>query len=108
MAGKTNQYISKAMTFLDRVSGKNNRDWKTKLKVMEDLERKPLTLDRAKRLAQVEKGRTFQTRVKTGLVGGSVATAGFMGMHKYHQHKDNQILKRIDRMYADNHDWNRS
>ena len=107
MAGKTNQYISKAVNFLNRVSGKTNRDWKTKLRVMEDLERKPMTLNRAKRLAEVEKGRTFQTRVKTGLIGTTAATAGFMGMHKYHQHKDNQILKRIDRMYAD-HNWDRN
>jgi hypothetical protein len=54
-------------------------------------------------MAKVEAGRTFQARAKAGVVGGALATGGFLGLHKYHQHKDNQILKKIDSMYSP--DW---
>ncbi len=32
-----------------------------------------------------------------GITGGAVG--GFLGLHKYHQHKDNKIMERIDKMY---------
>ncbi len=54
---------------------------------------------RTQRIAKVENGRTLQARVKVGLGATATTTAGFLGLHKYHQHKDNKILARIDKMY---------
>lgn len=59
-----------------------------------------LTPQRAKRIAQVEAGRSFQTRVKAGLGAGVVAGGGFLGLHKYHQHKDSEIMRKINEMYG--------
>jgi hypothetical protein len=99
MAGKANRYISKVVKFLDRLSGHSAREWKVKSDILSHAAKKGITPQRAERRARVEAGRSFQTRAKTGVVGGALGTAGFLGLHKYHQHKDNQILKKIDSMY---------
>lgn len=101
MAGKTNLYLSKAVKYLDRLSGRSAREWRVKSDVLSEAAAKRISPLRAKRRAKVEAGRAFQTRAKTGVVGTALATGGFLGLHKYHQHKDNQILRKIDRMYRD-------
>lgn len=100
MAGKTNLYLSKAIKFIDRLSGQSAREWRVKADVLRDAAKKGITPQRAERMAHVAKGRSFMTRAKTGTVAAAAGTAGFLGLHKYHQHKDNQILRRIDSMYV--------
>jgi hypothetical protein len=103
MAGKVNAYLSKAVKFADRLSGGSARRWKTTsdtLSAEAKGGRKAFTPLHAKRRAKVEAGRSFQARVKATAVGGVVASSGFLGIHKYHQHKDNKILEKIDRMYS--------
>jgi hypothetical protein len=55
----------------------------------------------AQRHADALAARSLQSRVKLGLGTGMDGTAGFLGLHKYHQHKDNAILSKIDSMYID-------
>ena len=45
--------------------------------------------------------RTRDARVKTGLGLGAAGGAGFLGIHKYHQHKDNAIMERLNQMHID-------
>ena len=54
---------------------------------------------RAKRIAKVESGRTLNARVNLGATVATASTAGFLGLHKYHQHQDNKIMAKIDSMY---------
>jgi hypothetical protein len=101
----SNQILSKVEKYGDRLIGHSAR----KLKSMTDgvhlakemrvkgIEQRALT--KTDRLANVARGRSTQTRVKTGLGVATATTAGFLGLHKYHQHKDNKILARIDKQY---------
>jgi hypothetical protein len=102
MPGSFNKYLSKTLKSLDTLSGRSAKDWANKAKVMEEAEDTGLTALRAKRKAKVEAGRTFQTRVKTGVGVAAATGAGFLGVHKYFQHQDNKILERIDKMYGQN------
>lgn len=52
------------------------------------------------RLAKTERGRSTQTRIKAGVGAAVVGTTGFLGIHKYHQHKDEKIMARINEMYG--------
>lgn len=108
MSNKANIYLSKATKMLDRLSGRTARDWKTTAKTLGEHAKthKVATPKRAERMAKVEAGRSFQTRAKVGVIGGAATVGGFLGLHKYHQHKDNQILKKIDKMYSE--DWRNS
>lgn len=103
MAGAFNRYLGKTLRGLETVSGRRAKEWSNRADVLSEAAKKGITATRAARMARVEKGRTLQARVKLG-VGATAATgAGFLGLHKYHQHKDNEIMKRIDRMYAQNY-----
>jgi hypothetical protein len=102
MAGAFNKYLSKTIKMLDTVSGKSANEWATKAKVMREAEDTGLTALRAKRKAHVEAGRTLQSRVKAGLGGAAAVGTGLFGVHKYHQHQDNKIMERIDKMYRQN------
>lgn len=103
MAGTFNKYLGKVLRDLETVSGRRANDWKNRAEVLREAAKRGTTPLRAERMAKVEKGRTFQARVKGGVVGTAAASAGFLGLHKYHQHRDNEILKRIDSMYIKNY-----
>jgi hypothetical protein len=105
MTDKTNLYLSKALKFLDQVSGHSARDWKVKSTVLAEAQKKGITPLRAQRKADVEGKRAFKTQLKTGVGIGAAGTAGFLGIHKYHQHQDNKILKKIDNMYNGDHEY---
>jgi hypothetical protein len=53
---------------------------------------------KADRLLKNESKAVLRTRLATGLAVGVAGGSGFLGLHKYHQHKDNKILERIDSM----------
>lgn len=103
----TNKILSKVVEYTDRLSGHSARKYENLAGSLKNAGRMGVkgvpeaTKLRANRLTDVAKGRSFQTRLKTGVgvVGGS--TAGFLGLHKYHQHKDNKIMERIDKMYQE-------
>ena len=99
MTSKINRYLAETVKFLDRLSGHSARDWKMQSEVLTKAEKEGTTAARAKRQAIISAGRSFQTRAKAGATTAALGTSGFLGLHKYHQHKDNQILKKIDSMY---------
>lgn len=100
MAGKANLYLSKALKFVDKLSGHSAKEWKIRSDVLNHAAEHKITPLRAKRIAHVEAGRSFQTRAKTGVVGGAAVAGGFLGLHKYHQHKDSEIMRKINEMYG--------
>jgi hypothetical protein len=100
MAGSFNRYLSKTLKMIDQVSGKSAKEWATKARVMREAEDTGLTALRAKRKAQVEAGRTFQTRVKVGVGGAAAVGTGMFGVHKYFQHQDRKIMEKIDKLYG--------
>jgi len=102
---KTNQILSKVVNYGDRLVGHSAgklSNLANNLKNAKSMGVKGVpseSITRAERLAHVAKGRSLQTRIKT-IAGVSAGVgAGFLGLHKYHQHKDNKILARIDKMY---------
>ena len=99
MSGVFNRYLSKTLKTLDQASGRSAKSWANKATVLREAEKHGLTALRAGRMAKVEKGRTFQTRVKLGLGGLATVGAGAFGFHTYMQHENNKILARIDKMY---------
>ncbi|MNK10008.1 hypothetical protein D3C87_280180 [compost metagenome] len=103
MAGSFNRYLGKVLRGLETVSGKRAKDWSNRADVLREAAANKTTPIRAKRMAKVENGRTFQSRIKAGVGGAAVTGAGFLGMHKYHQHQDNKILAQIDKMYGRNY-----
>ena len=45
--------------------------------------------------------KTRDARIKTGLGLAAVGGSGFLGIHKYHQHKDRAIMNRLSQMYTE-------
>lgn len=41
---------------------------------------------------------TRNARIKAGLGAAGIAGAGFLGVHRYHQHKDRAIMERLNAM----------
>ncbi len=57
------------------------------------------TINHVTGLSDKASASTFKTRVNTAVGALGVGGGGFLGIHKYHQHKDNKIMERIDKMY---------
>lgn len=101
-----NKIINHIANYGDRLVGSSARKYKNQYEVLRDIGNNGIrsgvsnqAVLRAKRLADTSSGRSMQTRVKTGVGAISAVGTGFLGLHKYHQHKDNKILERIDSMY---------
>ena len=52
-------------------------------------------------LAEQEAKATRNARIQAGLGAAGLGGAGFLGIHKYHQYKDNAIMDRLNRMHED-------
>ena len=98
----SNQIISKVIKYGDRLIGYSAGKLKNAATVMHEAEGMGIrnvpesVITRSRRLAEVAKGRSTKTRIKTGLGVSTATIGGFLGLHKYHQHKDNKIMERID------------
>lgn len=53
------------------------------------------------RMADLATKQTRDARIKAGLGAAAAGTAGFLGIHRYHQHKDRAIMERLNAMYVD-------
>jgi hypothetical protein len=101
----TNAILSKVVDYTDRLAGHSARKYENLAGSLKDANKMGVkgipesAKIRANRLTEVAKGRSFQTRLKTGVGVVAGGTAGFLGIHKYHQHNDNKIMERIDLMY---------
>lgn len=104
-----NQIISKVNQIGDRLGGVSARNYESTASAMRAANSMGLNksqkisqsaLGRMDRLARVERGRSTQTRVKAGIGTAAAGTAGFLGIHKYQQHQDEKIMKRINQLYG--------
>lgn len=98
------QLLDKAIKHVDRLSGNSKRKYQhvsSGLHMAGNVGIRNIpksAVTRADRLSKVETGRVLRTRITAGVGAAAVAGAGFLGLHKYHQHRDNKILERIDKM----------
>ena len=93
--------FDKAVGFATDLFGGSARRLRAEAEVSARHAAKGITPGMAQNAADEAAKRTLHARVKTGIGAGVVGTAGFLGIHKYQQHKDNAILAKIDQMYAD-------
>jgi hypothetical protein len=103
-----NQLVSKAVKIADEVSGYSARKYENAASVLRSANSMGLkgsrrvgkpAIERMERLAQAHRGRSTQTRVKAGIGASAGVAGGFLGLHKYHQHRDEKIMDRINTMY---------
>lgn len=101
----SNQILSRAVKYVDRLAGVSAKKYSNAASTLKGAKSMGINgvpesaVLRASRMAKVESGRTFQSRVKAGVGAAAATGAGFLGLHKYHQHQDNKILEKIDKMY---------
>ena len=97
--------LTKIVKYGDNLAGTSARKLKNQAEVLhgaKNLGPKGVpheTISHAQDLADAAKKASNKARTytATGAVAGT--TAGFIGLHKYHQHKDNKILERLDKMW---------
>jgi hypothetical protein len=53
------------------------------------------TMRKAKELSDAASLASRNTRIRTALAVGGGVTAGYLGIHKYQQHKDEKIMQKI-------------
>lgn len=53
------------------------------------------TMRKAKELSDAASLASRNTRIRTALVVGGTGTAGYLGIHKYQQHKEDKIMQKI-------------
>jgi hypothetical protein len=98
------QLLDRVIKYGDRLSGHSKRKYEHIASALKEapnvgIRNIPHNATRkADRLVKDESRRVLRTRVATGIAVGAAGGAGFLGIHKYHQHKDNKILERIDSM----------
>jgi hypothetical protein len=104
----TNKYLEKAagwldktIRFTDEVLGHSAGKLKHEAEILSNAHIKGRTAKGVAEEASHAHNTMIRSRTKAGLGAAAVGTAGFLGVHKYHQHKDNAILAKIDRMYSD-------
>ena len=95
----------KAIDFADDVLGVTSRKLRNQANIAADLHARGIGVKEIHNMADEAGKRSTSARVKAGIGTAAVGTAGFLGIHKYQQHKDNAIMAKIDSMYAnDNQD----
>jgi hypothetical protein len=100
-----NKILAKVVQYVDNLSGTSARRFKYDLEALRRSKNlgsegvPQSTIDHVYGLANDAADRSFSARLNTGLGVGVGGTAGFLGLHKYHQHKDDKIMARIDKMY---------
>ena len=95
------QFLNKAIRFADDVIGHSAGKLKQEADILSRAAAQGRSPAQALHEASQAHDRMIQSRTKLGLGVAATGTAGFLGMHKYHQHKDNAILAKIDSMYVD-------
>lgn len=92
--------LGKSIRFADDLIGHSAGKLRQEADVLSRAEARGRTAKQALGEADEVAKRSLRARVKTGIGAAGVGTAGFLGLHKYHQHKDNAILSKIDSMYV--------
>jgi len=99
-AGKLDKSLSAVLGWGDRILGHSAGKAKNTLRILRESTSlgggiPQSTLRAAEGIAKDQSKKSLHTRINTGLVTAGVGTAGYLGIHKYQQHKDNQIMKKL-------------
>lgn len=97
----TKNFLDKVIKFSKDVAGVTHNDLAQEAKVLSAAQAQNRTASMALNEAKIAKRNMEKARLATGLTVAGVGTAGFLGLHKYHQHKDDAIMAKINSMYAD-------
>jgi hypothetical protein len=99
VAGRFSQGFSKAMDFGENVFGGRARQLAHEADILAKNEALGRSARDVHNLASSAAKQTRDARVKAGLGVAGIGSAGFLGIHKYHQHQDRAIMDRLNRMY---------
>lgn len=104
----TDKILSKVMSFGDRIAGHSARKYESTADALRQANSMGLkgarkvsdaSVKGMDRLAKAHRSLSTKTRIKAGVGTAVAGTAGFLGLHKYHQHKDDKIMAKINSMY---------
>lgn len=102
----TNRYLEKiagildkAISFGENVAGIPYRNLAHEAAILSKAEAQKRTAKQAFEEAAIAKANTSRSRLQAGLGAVGIVGTGFLGAHKYRQHKDEEILRRIDSIY---------
>lgn len=93
--------LGKAINFVDDLIGHSHAKFKAEAGTLSKAEALGRRASHAIKDTEAARSRMVTARTKTGLGVAATGTAGFLGIHKYHQHRDNAIMAKIDKMYVD-------
>jgi hypothetical protein len=96
-----NKYINRIAKFGDELVGHSASKARSRATLASEIAARGQTPGQLHRIADRKAVESRNTRVKAVVGTGLTAGAGFLGVHKYHQHRDNAILAKIDSMYVD-------
>lgn len=99
-SSKVDRVLSTIVGYGDRLIGHSASKAKNTLRVLQESTHlgggiPQSTLLAAKKLSGDASQKSFNTRVKTGLTVAGAGTAGYFGIHKYQQHQDNKIMRKL-------------
>lgn len=99
VAGRFGRAVSGALDFGENVIGARARNLAQESAVLSKHQAAGRSAADLQRWASTAAKQTRDARVKAGLGVAAVGSAGFLGIHKYHQHQDRAIMDRLNRMY---------
>lgn len=91
--------ISRTADFAERVVGHKASTLRAEAEAVSRHAAAGRTPRQVQRMASVAARQTRDARIKAGLGAAAVGGAGFLGIHRYHQHKDRAIMERLQNMY---------
>lgn len=94
------RYAGKAVDFAGKVVGTKARTLAADAEAVSRHAAAGRTPRQVQRMAAVAQKETRDARIKAGVGTAAVGTVGLLGIHRYHQHKDSAIMKRIEQMSA--------
>jgi hypothetical protein len=100
-----NKGFSRAADYLHRVSGATNREAQSFARHVAEAEAKGINAKAAFQAAENRRREMIASRLKTGLGAGLAGTTGLLGLHKYHQHKDQAIMDKLNAVHGIQFDY---
>ena len=99
VAGRFGNAVSGALDFGENVIGSKARRLAQEALVMSKHQAAGRSAADLQSMASEAAKQTRDARVKAGLGVAAAGSAGFLGIHKYHQYKDRAIMDRLNRMH---------
>jgi hypothetical protein len=100
-SSRFNNALNSAGDFAGKVFGGKARQLKSDAEVLARHAAARNSPGKVQQMAEEAAKETRNARLKASLGAGAVAGAGFLGIHKYHQHRDDAIMRKINSMYID-------